>query len=191
MDPCAPLPVSPLSAYGFFVTAVRPAVPAFQRYGDRTVFDGPPAGWPHLGRSRGVGRTTEYALPARPVLDTPVPEAGGAALCGAGGVDRTGCGLELRRACLAHAAIDRLDGGPPLPVCRSAIPPVGLASVSRSPRAGNRAPAGGAARLRPHTQLLPGVGAALGLMLLASGGHPHGGQGRENRPLSVWRDRVV
>jgi hypothetical protein len=55
--------MSPLPAYGFFVAAVRPAVPAFQRYGDRTVFDGPAADWPDLGR-RGVGRTTEHALPA-------------------------------------------------------------------------------------------------------------------------------
>jgi len=97
------------------------------------------------------GRATEHALPARSVLGTPVPEAGRGSVRGAGGVDRTGGGLELRRACLAHAAGHRLDQCPPLSVCRSAIPLVRLAGVSRSTRAGSRGPAGDAARLRPHT----------------------------------------
>src|SRR6516164_339606 len=151
MDPCAPLPVSLLSAYGFFITAVRVTIPAFQHYADGAVFAGPAGGWPHLGRRRGVGRATEHALPARSVLGTPVPEAGRGSVRSAGGVDRTGGGLELHRACLAHAGGDRLDGGPPLPVWRSAIPLVRLAGLSRSRRSGSHGPAGDAARLRPHT----------------------------------------
>ena len=96
----------------------------------------------------------------------------------------------LRRA-LAHVAVHRLDRRPPVPVCRSAIPPVGLAGVSRSGRALCRAPPGGAARLRPHTQLLHGAGDALGLMLLAQEILLHGCQSRKNRPVPLWADRAA
>ena len=85
-------------------------------------------------------------------------------LCaGAGGVGHSPACSGLHPPRLAHAPVHRLDRRPPVPVCRPAMPPVGLAGVSRSSRAGGRAPPLGAAHLRPHTQLLPGAGDASGL----------------------------
>jgi putative transposase len=88
-------------------------------------------------------------------------------LCGAGGFDRPTGSSQLRPARSGHVAIHRLDRRPPLPVRRSAIPPVGLAGVSRSGRALCRAPLGDASHLTVPTQLLHGAVDTRGLMLLA------------------------
>src|SRR5215470_1921784 len=68
--------MSPLPTYRVFVTPVRATVATFQRCGDRAVFDGSAAGGLYPGHSRGAGRITEHALPAWPILGTPVPETG-------------------------------------------------------------------------------------------------------------------
>ena len=69
--------------------------------------------------------------------------------------------VQLDHLRLADHSRERAD---PLRQLRSDVAVVG---VSRSARTSCRASVGGAARLRPHTQLLPGAGASLGLMLLA------------------------
>jgi len=104
------------------------------------------------------------ALPARPVLDSTLSTAGRCPVRRAGGVDPATARGELYSARSGDVAVRRLGRCPPLPVLRSAVPPVGLAGVSRSRRALRRAPPGGAARPTVPTQLLHGAGDALGLM---------------------------
>src|SRR5215471_17071482 len=135
--------MSPLPTYRVFVTPVRATVPTFQRCGDRAVFDGSAAGWLYPGHSRGAGRITEHALPAWPILGTPVPETGIGAVCGAGSVDHAGCGVEFRVVCLAHVAVHRLDRCPRLSVCRSTVHLLGWPAFLASARR--------AATLRPAT----------------------------------------
>ena len=75
------------------------------------------------------------ALPARPVLGPPLPRAGRSAVRHAGRVDPTRSRARLRPPRPGHARIHRLDRRSPLPVCRRALPPAGLA-----PRSGSRRP---------------------------------------------------
>ena len=80
------------------------------------------------------GRAAVHALPARPVLDSPLPTAGRSAVRRAGRVDAAHCRARLRPPRPGHAGIHRLDRRSPLPVRRRALPPAGLAARSGSRR---------------------------------------------------------
>ena len=134
------------------------ALSPLQYLGHRAVSHCPPADWPFAESGCRGCRVGRDAAPARPVLDSPLPKTSRAPVRSARRGGRSpGCS-HLRHQGLAHVASYRLDGCPPLPVCRSADSLTGLAGVSRSRRSGGRAPAAGPGRLRVPTQLLPGAG---------------------------------
>ena len=81
-------------------------------------------------RRGGRGRSSVCnALRARPVLDSAPLPAGRHSVCSTGGIGR-GAAREPRPPCAGDVAIHRVDSRPPLPVCRPAMPLVGLAGVS-------------------------------------------------------------
>src|SRR5580693_1638737 len=110
------------------------ALLALQPVSDRAVSDRTPAANTNV-ESRHSSRAASDALPARPVLDSPLPRASRNAVRRAGSVDQTRSRSQLRPPRLDHAPIRRLDRYSPLPVRRRALPPAGLA-----PRSGSRRP---------------------------------------------------
>ncbi len=85
--------------------------------------------------SRRPHRAAAHALPARPVLDSPLSRASRSAVRRAGRADPARSRARLRPPRPGHARIHRLDRRSPLPVCRRALPPAGLAAAVWLPTA--------------------------------------------------------
>ncbi len=116
-DPCAPLSVPILPAHGIAVAGVCLALRALQYCDHRAVSGGSPTPGRHSGSS-GRGRSPVcHALPARPVLDSPLSTPGRCPLHGVSGVGRATTRRELRPPRAGHVAFHRVDSCPPLPVC--------------------------------------------------------------------------
>src|SRR5262249_7412521 len=125
---------------------------------------------------------------AGPVLGSPLPTAGRGSLRGAGGVSCAAGGSEFRPPRPGNAAIDRLDRRSPLPVRRSAIPPVWLAGGSRSRPALCRAPPRCASPPEYPQTLFAGARRFPRLYVSASGDLLHGGQTQKSPPFSFRTD---
>src|ERR1017187_10168084 len=129
---CAVLMPS-LPAHRLPAARVRFAVPAQQPDGDRAVSrHATPPGANTEPRRR--NRAVPDALPARPVLDSPLSRASRGVVRRSGRVDPADSRARLRPPRPGHARIHRLDCRSPLPVWRRALPPAGLAPQSGSRR---------------------------------------------------------
>ncbi len=107
------------------------------------------------------------------VLDSPLPRAGRSAVRCAGCVDSTRSRARLRPPRPDYVRIHRLDCRSPLPVCRRALPPVGLAPRSGSRRPPRRTLLRHRAHLSRHTHHLHGIARPFSLRF-ETGGKLHG-----------------
>ncbi len=102
-----------------------------ERDGDCTVPSRPSVGWANH-RGRRPQRTAAHALPARPVLDSPLSHTSRIVVRRTGRADSAHSRARLRPSRYDHARSQRLDRRSPIPVCRRALPPAGLAPRSDS-----------------------------------------------------------
>ena len=135
----------------FGSSPLRLALPPLQYHGDRTVSDRPSPRRQHSGRRRHRRHGAGHAVPAGAVLGTAFSRPGRASMRSPGSTRRPAFCAALRFQGSAHVAIHRLGSGSPVSVRPPAIPPAGMAGVSRSRRPAHRAPPVGAARLKTNT----------------------------------------
>ena len=102
-------------------------------------------------------RAAAHALPARPVLDSPLSRTSRSAVRRTGRADSARSRARLRPSRSDHARIHRLDRRSSLPVCRRALPPAGLAARSGSRRPPRRILLRRSARLSLPTHHLHGT----------------------------------